>query len=138
MPKLTRRQQVIGCASIVVLIALFLPWETVSLATGTVHFDGWTTGIAGWGGALLLSAAGEYLILRRLKYRIYAPPFGDTRLAAGIAAVGLVLMIYCGANLPAFNGVDTSRSYGFWLAIAAGVVELVAAIDEARDPVPTD
>ena len=132
MPKLTRREHVIGWASLVVLIAIFLPWESLNFASGTIHFDGWTTGISGWGGGLLLAAAGEYLIARRLGYRIWAPPFGDSRLAAGLAAAGLLLVIVRWATLPTFRTVDTSASYGIWIALAAGVVETVAAIDEAR------
>ena len=134
MPQLTRRQQLIGGASIVVLIAVFLPWQSVNFPTGTIHFDGWTTGITGWGGALLLSAAGEYLIVRRLEYRIWAPPFGDSWLAAGLAVSGLVLLIIGWATLPTLPDVDSSSSYGLWLAVAAGAVQTVATIAEARDP----
>lgn len=135
MPKLTKREQVIGWASIVVLVGLFLPWESVNFATAVIHFDGWTTGIKGWGGGLLLAAAGEYLIVRRLKYRAWAPPFGDSRLAAGVAAIGLVLMIIQWATLPPFPTVGTSSSYGLWIAVAAGAIETVALFDEARGPV---
>ena len=137
MPKLTRREQVIGWASLGVLIAVFLPWERVD-TTRTIHLDGWTTGISGWGGALLLAAAGEYLVVSRLKYRVWASPFGDSRLAAGVAAIGLGLVIYRWATLPTFPSVDSGSSYGLWLAVAAGVVQTVATIDEARGPVAPD
>lgn len=124
----------IGWASFVVLIAIFLSWESLTFPHETVHFDGWTTGIIGWGGALLLSAAGEYLIVRRLEYRLWAPPFGDSRLAAGVAAIGLVLVIIRWVTLPSYSGVETSASYGLWIAVAAGVVETIALIDDARRP----
>ena len=134
MPELTRRQKLIGGASLVVLIAVFLPWETLNFTAGAIHFDGWTTGRLGWGGALLLAVAGEYLIVRRLEYRVWAPPFGDSWLAAGVAAIGLTLVIAEWATLPTFPNVDSSSSYGLWLAIAAGVVQTVAMIAEARGP----
>ena len=137
MPKLTRREQLIGWASVVVLIAVFLPWESFDLTAGTRHLDGWTTGIRGWGGALLLAAAGEYLVVRRLQYRVWAPPFGDSWFAAGLAAAGLALVIYRWATLPTFHDIESSSTYGsstygLWLAVAAGVVETVALIDDAR------
>jgi len=138
MPKLTRREHVIGWASLVVLIAIFLPWESLGFhdAGKTISIDGWTTGIVGWGGGLLLAAAGEYLIARRLGYRLWAPPFGDSRLAAALAATGLLLVIVRWATLPTLPGVDTSAGYGLWMALVAGVIETVAAIDEARAPAP--
>lgn len=138
MPKLTRREQVIGWAALVVLIAIFLPWQTLSDAHESVHIDGWTSGIVGWGGALLLAAAGEYLIVRRLEYRVWAPPFGDARFAAGAAAIGLVLVLIRWATLPSLPGVSTSSAYGLWIAAAAGVAETIALIDEARGPVIND
>ena len=133
MPELTRRQQLIGGASLVVLIAVFLPWESLNLTAGAIHFDGWTTGLLGWGGALLLAAAGEYLIVRRLEYRVWAPPFGDSWLAAGVAAIGLILVVARWATLPTLPNIDSSSSYGLWLAVAAGIVQTVAMIAEARD-----
>ena len=136
MPKLTRREHVIGWASLVVLVAIFLPWQSVPFPTETVHFDGWTTDITGWIGGVLLAAAGEYLIARRLGYRLWAPRFGDRRLAAGLAGIGLVLVIVCWATLSTYHGLDASASYGFWIALGAGVVETVAAIDEARGAGP--
>jgi len=137
MPKLTRREHVIGWAGIVVLVAIFLPWQSLDPPTGTTHYDtwidGWKTGIVGWGGAMLLAAAGEYLIARRLGYRLWAPPFGDTWLAVGLCATGLVLVLVRWATLPpTLLGITTGSSYGLWIAVAAGVVETVAAVDEAR------
>ena len=128
----------IGWASLVVLIAIFLPWESFSSGNTTIgihfHFDGWTTGIAGWGGGALLAAAGEYLIARRLGYRLWAPPFGDRLFAAGLAAIGLVLVTIQWATLPTLPLLDSGPSYGVWIALAAGVVETVAAIAEVRAP----
>ena len=132
MPELTRREHVIGWASLVVLIAVFLPWESLNFTAGAIHFDGWTTGLLGWGGALLLAASGEYLIVRRLEYRVWAPRFGDSRLAAAVAAIGLILVIARWVTLPTLPDVDSSSSYGLWLAVAAGVVQTVATIAEAR------
>jgi hypothetical protein len=125
--ELTRREHVIGWAGLVVLIAIFLPWETLLSA----HIDGWTTGIVGWGGGMLLAVAGEYLVCRRLGYRLWAPPFGDSWFAAGLAGIGLILVIYRWATL------ELSPSYGIWIAAAAGAVETVALLDEARRPAAT-
>ena len=136
MPKLTKREHLIGWASLVVLIAIFLHWQKVGTGADSPQLDGWTTGISGWGGAFLLSAAGEYLVVRRLEYRIWAPPFGDTRFAAALAGIGLVLVIYCLTTLGNYHGVDSSPAYGIWIALAAGVVEVIALIDEARRPLP--
>ena len=133
MPELTRRQQLIGGASLVVLVATFLPWETFHFPEGPSHLDGWTTGLVGWGGSLLLAVAGEYLIVRRLEYRIWAPPFGDSRLAAGLAVIGLALVIVRFVTLPTFASVGTSVGYGLWIALAAGIVQTVAILAEARD-----
>jgi len=138
MPELTRREQVIGIAAVVVLIAIFLPWQSVSLPSHTYHFDGWTTGRTGWIGALLLSAAGEYLIARRLEYRLWAPRFGASRVAAAAAVIGLALVIVRLATLPTVPGIHSSPSYGLWIALVAGVIETTAAIDEARRPPASD
>ena len=51
--------------------------------------------------------------------------------AAVLAVSGLALVIIQWATLPTFNSVDTSASYGIWIALAAGVVETAAAIAEA-------
>jgi len=133
MPKLTTRVKVIAFSALAVFIAAFLPWWGVTVGSIPLDVEGWSAGIACLVGVLLLSAAGLYLVLRRLKYRIWAPPFGDSLLAAGLAAAGLLLVIIRWASGPSFYGSSGSTRYGIWLAVAAGVVETAAAVAEAFD-----
>ena len=130
MSPLTTRERLICGAALAVFIAAFLPWWNFR----ALDVDGWSTGPIGGGGVLLLSAAGAYLVARRRGFRIWAPPFGDTRLAAALAVGGLVLVIIRLVTLPTFEGINAGARYGIWLALVAGVVETVAAIDEARKP----
>src|SRR4051812_19576280 len=116
MPKLTTRVKVIAAAALAAFIAAFLPWLHVTLGTVELDIDGWTTGAAVAAGTMLLAAAAAYLLLRRLKYRVWAPPFGDSRLAAGVAAAGLALVIYRWAT-PTYGGIHGGTLYGIWLAV---------------------
>jgi len=139
MPTLTTRVRVIGGSALVAFIAAFLPWWSFRLPSLTLNVDGWSAGFGGVGGTMLLTVAGVYLILRRLEYAVWAPPFGDARLAAALAGAGLLLVIIRWATLPSLLGISADARYGIWIALAAGVVETVAVIFEARGhPVTTE
>ncbi len=132
LTKLTNRERVIGGAALVAFIAAFLPWWGVSAGFLSVSIDGWSAGFAGWAGTLLLTAAGVYLLLRRSGSTIPAPSIGDAQLTAVVSGIGLLLVIIKLADLPTYHSLGVGTRYGIWIALVAGIVETVAAVDEAR------
>src|SRR5207248_874897 len=79
--------------------------------------------------------AGVYLVLRRSEVSIPDLPVGPAVVVAGAAALGLLLVIIRWITLPRVNGGAAGHigaKYGIWIAIIAGVVELVAAVAEFR------
>jgi hypothetical protein len=91
---------------------------------------------------LLLTIAGVYLVLRRMEVALPDLPVGPAAAVAGVAALGLLLVIIRWLTLPsvpaALRGTIGTR-YGLWFALIAGLVETGAAIvalRESGEPLP--
>jgi len=99
-------------------------------------------GFAGWAGIILLVLAGVFLFLRRMEVALPALPVGPAVTVAGLAAVGLVLVIIRWLSLPSVHaGLQGSigAKYGIWIAMIAGIVEVASAVAELRasgEPLP--
>jgi len=137
MKQLNTLDRVIVGAAAIAFITLFLPWYGVTIGETSVSGSG---GFAGSAGALLLTAAGVLVLFRRTGGSLLSGRnAGPSALVAGLAAVGLVLVIVRWATLPSYHasGVDFSYSvgpsYGLYLALVAGVVETAAALLALRD-----
>ncbi len=140
--KLSSRDRLITGGALVAFIAAFLPWWGVQSGFGgfggyNLSVDGWQAGFTAWAGSLLLTAAGAYVMLRRSDSGIPAPSFGEARLVLALAGLGLILVVIRWLSLPSYQGIGVGTRYGIWIALVAGAIETVAAIDEARSSSPT-
>ncbi|HKN64167.1 MAG TPA: hypothetical protein VJV76_07555 [Gaiellaceae bacterium] len=128
MKQLNTLDRVIVGAAAVGFVALFLPWYEVSLGRLSVTGSG---GFVGSAGAACLTAAGALLLYRRAGGSLLSGAnAGPSALVAGLAAVGLVLVIVRWATLPRYHarGAEVTASYGLYLALIAGIVETAAAL----------
>jgi len=134
----TLDRAVVGGAG-VAFIAAFLPWYGATVGPFSVSVSGWSAGFTAWAGSLLLTAAGVLLVLRRSGVSFALPNIAPTVLVAGVAALGLLLVIIRWISFPRYHGVDVGARYGIYLALIAGIVEVAAAVKEMRasgEPTP--
>lgn len=134
---LSTLDRVIAGGAAVAFVALFLPWYGVSVGPFGASVSGWSAGFPAWAGGLLLTIAGVLLALRRSGATL--PSVGGTGpsvLVAGIAALGLLLVIIRWATFPRYHAVGISYSvgarYGIYIALIAGIAEVVAAVMQMR------
>jgi hypothetical protein len=75
-------------------------------------------------------------VLRRSSVNFGLPNVGPSVLVAGVAALGLLLVIIRWVTFPRYHAVGISYNvgarYGIYLALLAGVVESAAAVMEMR------
>ena len=121
----------------VAFIAAFLPWYGYS---GPLHLygasiSGWSAGFFAWLGSLLLTAAGVYVLLLRSKVSVPSLPFGPAVSVAGASVIGLVLIILRWLTLPRVHAGlagSVGPKFGIWVAMIAGIVEVVGAVLQFR------
>jgi hypothetical protein len=116
---------IVGGAA-VAFISLFLPWWGVGLFG--LSIDGWSAGFTAWAGGMLLTAAGVLLVLRGSGTAVSFGQFGPSVVVAGLSAVGLLLVIIRWASLPSYRGYGVGAKYGLYVALIAGIAEVVAAV----------
>lgn len=137
---LSTLDRVIVGGAAVTLISTFLPWYGVSVLGFSVSVNGWSAGASAWAGALLLTAAGVLLLLRRMGRTVPAVGGVDPSvLVAGVSALGLLLVIVRWLSLPSYHGsggvgLDYSYGarYGLYVALIAGIAIVAAAVMEMR------
>ena len=130
---------IVGGAGIA-FISGFLPWwgydaPAILGRDYSVSVSGWSTGFTGWFGVILLTLAGVYHFLRKAEVSIPELPVGPAVLTAGLAALGLLLVIIRWLTIPrvglGFAG-HYGAKWGIWVAIIAGAVEVAAAVMQLR------
>ncbi|MDA8061125.1 MAG: hypothetical protein M0T80_01620 [Actinomycetota bacterium] len=134
---LSRAEQVTVGASAVMLLALFLPWYGVSVASYSASVSGWGSGYGLLGG-LLVVAAGVYLVLRRSGVEGLAKPSPAVTMLVA-SALGTLVVVLRLLGMPsehvALAGVsvlDDGPRFGIWLALVAGIAETVALVKVFR------
>jgi len=132
--RLSRLDWVVVATAAVALVSVFLPWYGASVAGFSASVSGWSTGY-GWVGALLVVAAGVYLLLQRSEVNLSSMPAGPAVIVLVAGAIGAFLVIVRWITLPrghAGFGGTTVFSYGprvgIWFTMIAGVVQVVAAV----------
>jgi len=130
--RLSTQDRVIIGGAAVAFIAAFLPWYGVSFEGLGITVSGWSAGFTAWAGALLLTAAGVLLVLRRSGATFNLGNLGPSVLVAGVSAVGLLLVIIRWISFPRYRGLDVGARYGIYIALIAGLAEVVAAVTAMR------
>jgi hypothetical protein len=130
---LSTLDRAIAGGAAVAFIAAFLPWYGVSVGPFSASVSGWSAGFSAWAGALLLTLAGVFLVLRRSGASLPSVGgVGPSVLVAGVAAVGLLLVIIRWISFPRYRGYDVGARYGIYIALIAGIVEVTAAVMQMR------
>lgn len=132
LKNLSTLDRVIAGDALVAFIAAFLPWYGVSFGGLGVTVSGWSAGFSAWAGALLLTAAGVLLVLRRAGATFNLGNVGPSVLVAGVAAVGLLLVIIRWISFPRYHDLDVGARYGIYIALIAGIAEVTAAVMAMR------
>jgi hypothetical protein len=134
--QLSTLDRVIAGGAAVAFIASFMPWYGVSVGPFSASVSGWSAGFTAWAGALLLTFAGVLLVLRRSGATLPSLQVGPSVLVAGIAGLGLLLVIIRWASLPRYHlsdlSYDAGARYGLYIALIAGIAEVAAAVMAMR------
>ncbi|HEY2182549.1 MAG TPA: hypothetical protein VGH18_00110 [Gaiellaceae bacterium] len=135
--------RVIAAGAVVAFIALFLPWYGVTVGPFSASVSGWSAGFAAWAGGLLLTAAGALVVLRGSGANFGGGRVRPSVLVTGIAALGLLLVIIRWVSFPTVHSsglsYDVGARYGIFVALIAGIAEVVAAVMALRasgEPMP--
>ena len=135
--QLSTQDRVIAVGAAIAFIALFLPWYGVSVGPFSASVNGWSAGFTAWAGGLLLAVAGGLLVLRRSGGTMPSFQIGPSVLVAGIAALGLLLVIIRWVSLPRYHLSDISYNagarYGLYIALIAGIAVVAAAVTQMRE-----
>ncbi|MGC2173894.1 MAG: hypothetical protein WA614_00370 [Acidimicrobiales bacterium] len=129
--KLSTTDRVISITSLIALIALFLPWEGASGPGYSYSISGFSTSY-GLLGALLVIAAGVYVVMLRSGSNMPKFSYGPGVITLGLSAIGTVLVIIRWVSLPRGSYAAGFFSYGprigIFLALIAGVVQSIFAL----------
>ncbi|HET7354058.1 MAG TPA: hypothetical protein VFJ11_08455 [Gaiellaceae bacterium] len=137
LKQLNTLDRVIAGGAAVAFIASFLPWYGVSVGPFSASVSGWSAGFTAWAGAMLLALAGALLVARRSGGTLPSLQIGPSVLVAGIAALGLLLVIIRWTTLPRYHisdlSYDAGARYGLYIALIAGIAEVAAAVMQMRE-----
>jgi hypothetical protein len=136
------RVMVVG--AVVAFIAAFLPWYGATVGPFDASVSGWSAGFSAWAGALLLTAAGTLVALRRSGASMSSVgPVGPSAFVVLIAGLGLLLVIIRWLSFPTYHAAgftgNVGARYGIYIALIAGIAEVTAAVLEMRssgEPAP--
>ena len=128
---------VVVAAAAIAFLAAFLPWYGATLGPFDASVSGWSAGFSAWGGALLLTGAGVLVALRRSGATMSAVgPVGPSAFIVLVAGLGLLLVIVRWLSFPTFHAagftVNVGARYGIYLAVIAGIAEVVATAIQLR------
>ena len=134
--QLSTLDRVVAGGAAVAFIASFMPWYGVSVGPFSASVSGWSAGFTAWAGALLLTLAGVLLVLHRSGATLPSIQVGPAVLVAGIAGLGLLLVIIRWVSLPRYHvsdlSYDAGARYGLYIALIAGIAEVAAAVMAMR------
>ena len=133
LARFTRGDKVLVVAAFVALISLFVPWYQASVEGYTIQsVSGWGTGY-GWMAALLLVAAGVYVVLQRSDVDLPKAPVRSAVVVLALTGLGTFLVLVRIGTLPNGHAGGSLIAYqygpaaGILLALIAGLIETVCA-----------
>jgi hypothetical protein len=128
MKKLDTSDKIVAGAAVITLICLFLPWYGVSAGPYSASVSGFSTSY-GWLGALLIIAAGVYLVMLRSGSNMPKNQFGPGVTVLGLSLLGTVIVLIRWLTIPkgGFAGYSYGPQYGMYITILAGIVQVVLA-----------
>lgn len=134
--RLTTLDRVIAIGGAVAFIALFLPWYGATLGPFNASVSGWSAGFPAWAGGLLLTAAGVLVVLRHSGANVGGERVGASVVVAGVAALGLLLVIIRWLSFPTYHAsgfsADVGARYGIFFALIVGLAQVTAAVMTMR------
>jgi hypothetical protein len=130
--KLTTTDKVISVTALIALIGLFLPWYGFSSPLYSASVSGFSTSY-GWLGALLIVAAGVYLVLLRSGSNMPKTSYGPGVLVLGASALGALIVIIRWLTVPkgSYSGLSSftyGPRIGMYIVLIAGVVQAFFAL----------
>jgi hypothetical protein len=128
MKKLDTSDKIVAGASVVTLICLFLPWYGVS-GPFSASVSGFSSGY-GWLGALIIIAAGVYLVMLRSGSNMPKNQFGPGVTVLGLSLIGTVIVLIRWLTIPKGSlgaGYSYGPQYGMYITILAGIVQVILA-----------
>ncbi|MGC1239456.1 MAG: hypothetical protein WA860_11780 [Acidimicrobiales bacterium] len=130
--KLTTTDKVISVTALIALIGLFLPWYGFSSPLYSASVSGFSTSY-GWLGALLIVAAGVYLVLLRSGSNMPKTSYGPGVLVLGASALGALIVIIRWLTVPkgSYSGLSSftyGPRIGMYIVLIAGVVQTFFAL----------
>jgi hypothetical protein len=128
--KLSPLDWAVGGAGLLALISLFLPWWGASFGPFSSSVSGWSTSY-GWLGAILIIAAGAYLVAQRSGVNLGKLPVGPAVIVLGAATLGALIVILRWITIPSGSNGIAGFSYGprigLYFTLLAGIVQAVCA-----------
>ncbi|HEY1825286.1 MAG TPA: hypothetical protein VGG21_04915 [Acidimicrobiales bacterium] len=128
--RLSTTDKVISVTALLALISLFLPWFGVSSGPFSVSVGGFSS--YGWLGALLIVAAGVYIVLLRAGTDMPKFSYGPGVIVLGLSALGALIVILRWATIPRASYGGGYYNYGprvgLYLALIAGIVQALFAL----------
>lgn len=136
LSKLTQNNQIAAGGALATLIAGFLPWFSYSAGGfGGANQSGFSSGIAGWLGILLVVAAGVIVAIKKLGMQDLAVQnLAAEQVAMVLGALGILLILlrFIFAPDDAF-GIDVSRAWGSFVGLAASAATMFGVVRSAQD-----
>ncbi len=132
--KMSTIDRVVVIAGAVALIAMFLPWYGYTSGAFSASVSGFSSGY-GWLGALLVVAAGAYLLFQRSGSKMPVASMGPGVMVLGLSGIGTLLVAIRWITLPRGSFGVANVAYfsygprvGIILALIAGIVQVVCAL----------
>jgi hypothetical protein len=100
----------------------------ISTILGSASVTGFSTSY-GWLGAILIIAAGVYLVMLRSGSNMPKNQFGPGVTVLGLSLIGTVIVLIRWLTIPkgSFDGGSYGPEYGMYITILAGIVQVVLA-----------
>jgi hypothetical protein len=126
----TRDDQIVGAASLLLLISLFLPWYTVSFGSSSASASGTTGHGYLWIVFIIALAVVAFLIVQAgFQTLPFNLPFSPARLLLGLTGINLLLVLLAFLFKPGtgdgFVNISVGWGFGAFLGLICAIVAVV-------------